>query len=71
MRIDGLPMTLIYSLHVTLARFASEAAYRAHQKSSHVQGLYREYIQYITQPFVFYPIDTRDRVEGGFERSQL
>lgn len=62
---------LIYSLHVTLARFASEAAYRAHQNSSHVQGLYREYIQYITQPFVLYPIDTAGRVEGGFERHQL
>lgn len=64
-------MTTIYSLHIILARFASEAAYRAHQNSSHVQGLYLEYIQYITQPFVFYPIDTADRVEGGFERCQL
>lgn len=62
---------LNYSLHVTLARFASEAAYRAHQNSSHVQGLHREYFQYITQPFVFYLIDTVKRAEGGFEGSQL
>lgn len=51
-------------------RFASEENYRAHQNSSHVQGLYKQYLQYITEPFVFHAIDTsKDRIVGGFERA--
>ncbi|KAJ4418785.1 hypothetical protein N0V82_005350 [Gnomoniopsis sp. IMI 355080] len=54
---------------VFIEKFASEADYRVHQHSAHVQGLYREYIEYITEPFVFYPIDTSgERLIGGFER---
>ncbi|KUI54173.1 hypothetical protein VP1G_01691 [Cytospora mali] len=54
----------------TWFRFASEEHYRAHQNSSHFQGLYKEYLQYITEPFVFYPIDTsKDKLVGGFERT--
>lgn len=48
-------------------RFATKADYRAHQKSAHLQGLYQEYIQYITEPFVSYPIDTFEKLIGGFE----
>lgn len=52
-----------------LDRFASEAAYRVHQKSAHVRALYQEYLEYITEPFEFYPIDTsEDMLVGGFER---
>ncbi|PSR79706.1 hypothetical protein BD289DRAFT_508504 [Coniella lustricola] len=54
---------------VYIEQFASEAAYRAHQNSSHVQDLYKEYIQYITEPFVFYDVDTTNRLVGGFERT--
>ncbi|KAI3397157.1 hypothetical protein diail_11131, partial [Diaporthe ilicicola] len=45
---------------VFIEKFASEADYRVHQNSAHVQGLYQEYIEYITEPFVFYPIDTSE-----------
>lgn len=40
-----------------------------HQNSGHVRALYQEYIEYITEPFVFYPIDTSEEMMvGGFER---
>ncbi|KAF3768962.1 hypothetical protein M406DRAFT_71919 [Cryphonectria parasitica EP155] len=55
---------------VWIEKFASEKDYRAHQQSSHVQGLYKEYLQYITEPFVFFPVDTsEDQLVGGFERA--
>lgn len=51
------------------ARFESERDYRAHQQSAHVQGLYKEYLPYLTDTFVFHSIDTSgDRMVGGFER---
>ncbi|ROV88402.1 hypothetical protein VPNG_10296 [Cytospora leucostoma] len=54
---------------VFIEKFASEEDYRAHQNSPHVQGLYKEYLQYITEPFVFHAIDTsNDGIVGGFER---
>ncbi|KUI69209.1 hypothetical protein VM1G_11589 [Cytospora mali] len=55
---------------VYIEKFASEEAYCAHQNSSHVQGLYKEYLQYITEPFIFYPIYTsKDKLVGGSERA--
>ncbi|KAK3945232.1 hypothetical protein QBC46DRAFT_371628 [Diplogelasinospora grovesii] len=54
---------------VYIEQFASEADYRVHQNKSYVQGLYKEYLPYITEPFVFYPVDnTANRTVGGFER---
>ncbi|POS75169.1 hypothetical protein DHEL01_v206432 [Diaporthe helianthi] len=54
---------------VFIAKFASEDDYRVHQKSAHVRALYQEYIEYITEPFVFHPIDTSEEMQvGGFER---
>ncbi|KAK2608317.1 hypothetical protein N8I77_006935 [Diaporthe amygdali] len=55
---------------VFIEKFTSEQDYRAHQKSSHVQKLYREYLQYLPEPFVFHPINnSKDRLVGGFERA--
>jgi hypothetical protein len=52
-----------------IPRFDSEEDYRAHQRSDHVQTLFKEYGKYMDQPFVFYPIDTSDQgVSGGHER---
>jgi hypothetical protein len=52
-------------------RFASEADYRVHQNKSYVQGLYKEYLPYITELFVFYPVDnSAARSVGGFDRRE-
>ncbi|KAG8170262.1 hypothetical protein KVR01_001007 [Diaporthe batatas] len=54
---------------VFIEKFASEADYRVHQNSAHVRALYQEYIEYITEPFVFYPVDTSENMQVcGFER---